>query len=73
MTLLQNAAVERPDKMFHVDLVMFGSFTRAAVRRTVKVLAQTEKGARRICKTYYRRSEIKSAREAAQCLDLFAA
>jgi hypothetical protein len=72
MTLLQNTTVERPDKMFYVELVMFGTLTRAAMRRTVKVLAQTEKGARKICKAYYRRSEIKGAREVAQCLDLFA-
>ena len=73
MTLLQNVDVERPDKIFHVDLVLFGTLTRAAVVRTVKVLAQTEKGVRKICKSRYRRSEIRSVREAMQCHDLFAA
>lgn len=61
---LQNPAIERPEKMFYVDLVIFGTLTRAAVRRTLSVLAQTAKGAKRICKSRYRRSEIKNTREA---------
>jgi len=71
MPPLHNAAIERPDRVFDVELVMFGTATRPATRRTIKVLAQTDKGARKICKSYYRRSEIKGAREAVQ--DLFAA
>lgn len=62
MGLLQNAAIERPEKMFLVEMVVFGTKTRDAARRTVKVLAETAKGARKICKRRYRRSEIRSAR-----------
>ncbi|RZI42199.1 hypothetical protein EGT07_13320 [Herbaspirillum sp. HC18] len=73
---LQNTAIERPEKTFDVEMVMFGTIMGPAVRRTIKVLAQTCKGARRICRSRYRRVEIKSAREAheprqAVNLDLF--
>jgi hypothetical protein len=61
---LQNTAVEPPEILFEVELVIFGSTTRNAARRTIKVLAATVKGARRICKARYGRSEIKSARMA---------
>lgn len=64
MAPLQNTAIERPEKMFYVDLVIFGTITRGAVRRTISVLAQTAKGAKKICKWRYRRSEIKGTREA---------
>jgi hypothetical protein len=60
MSMLQNTAIERPEKMFYVELVIFGTVTRSAVRRTIGVLAQTAKGAKRICKSRYRRCEIKS-------------
>lgn len=74
---IQNAAIERPEKIFDVEMVVFGTSTREAVRRTVKVLAQTGAGARRICRSRYRRIEIRSARPAVQAercpiLDLFA-
>lgn len=64
MVPLQNNAIERPDKVFFVELVLFGNFTSEAVRRTVSVLAQTAAGAKRICRWRYRDSEIKSARKA---------
>jgi hypothetical protein len=60
MSMLQNTAIERPEKMFYVELVIFGTVTRNAVRRTIRVLAQTAKGAKRICKSHYRRCEVKS-------------
>lgn len=71
MTPLQNPTIERPERMFYVELVVFGTMTRAAMRRTISVLAQTAKGAKRICKSRYRRSEIKSAWEAAESCPLF--
>ncbi|HVK93864.1 MAG TPA: hypothetical protein VM571_03960 [Noviherbaspirillum sp.] len=66
MAPLQNAAIERPEKIFYVELIIFGTITREAVRRTISVLAQTGKGAKKICKSRYRRSEIKSTREAVE-------
>jgi hypothetical protein len=62
MAPLQNVAIERPELTFEVELVIFGSVTHTAVKRTVMVLAQTMKGARRICKARYRRSEIKGVK-----------
>lgn len=62
MAPLQNPAIERPERTFDVELVIFGTHTRCAVKRIVKVLAQTSKGAKKICKWRYRRSEIKGAR-----------
>ncbi len=64
MPLLQNTAIERPEKMFYVELVTFGTITHSAVLHTIGVLAQTAKGAKRICKWRYRRCEVKSTREA---------
>jgi hypothetical protein len=49
-----------------VELVVFGTVTRCAVRRTIIVLARTIKGAKRICKSRYRRIAIAHARPAAQ-------
>jgi hypothetical protein len=63
MTMLINSAIEPPVKTFEVELIVFGTMTRAATRRVVRVLAQTGKGARRICRLRYRRGEIGSARE----------
>lgn len=65
MMPLQNLAIVRPEKTFNIELVLFGTLTRAAGRRTIQVLAQTAKGAKKICKARYKRSEIKSACEAA--------
>jgi hypothetical protein len=78
VSLLQNTAIERPEKVFDVELIVFGTLTQSAVKRTIKVLAQTGSGAKRICKSRYRRIEIKSAREAGAALthpvpDLFSA
>lgn len=64
MTMLQNAAIERPEKKFYVEFVIFGTITHQAVPRTITVLAQTARGAKRICKSRYRHSEVKSTREA---------
>jgi hypothetical protein len=61
--LLQNAAIERPERLFDVELVLFGTITRPAIKRIVKVLAQTERGAKRICRSRYQRFEIKDTRE----------
>ena len=66
MAPLQNSAVERPEKIFYVEVVIFGTITHAAVQRTIGVLAQTGKGAKKICKSRYRRSEVKIAREAVE-------
>lgn len=62
MAPIHNVAVERPEMAFEVDLIIFGSVSRNAVRRTISVLAQTAKGARKICKMRYRRSEVKRVR-----------
>jgi hypothetical protein len=75
---LHNFLIERPERMFEIDMVVFGSVERLATKRTIRVLAQTAQGARRICKSRYRRCEIRSARAlkelpAETCLDLFAA
>jgi hypothetical protein len=66
MAPLQNPAIEFPERLFVVETVVFGTLTRSAVRRTITVLARTVKGAKRICKSRYRRVEIKSAKAAAQ-------
>lgn len=63
MAPLQNTAIERPEKMFYVELVIFGTCAQSAVRRTISVLAQSARGAKRICKWRYQCSEIKSTRE----------
>ncbi|HEX7635818.1 MAG TPA: hypothetical protein VF427_11125 [Noviherbaspirillum sp.] len=64
MATLQNTAIERPEKMFHVELVMSGTFDHSTTLRTINVLAQTPKGAKKICKWRYQRGEVKSTREA---------
>lgn len=63
MAPLQNAAIEYPEKLFNVELVLFGGLSHNAVRRRIPVLAQTSRGAKKICKSRYRRSEIKSTCE----------
>lgn len=63
MAPLQNSFVEKPEKVFEVTLVVFGTLTRSAFTRTIKVFAQTSKGAKKICQSRYRRSEITSAKE----------
>jgi hypothetical protein len=70
MAPLQNSAIESPERLFQVEFVVTGMAQRlSAVTRTIQVLAQTAKGARRICKARYRHSEIKSAREASPTSD----
>ena len=66
MAPLQNVAIEYPEKLFNVELVLFGSLCNSAVRRNIPVLAQTSRGAKKICKSRYRRSEIKSTCEVVQ-------
>jgi hypothetical protein len=78
MALLQNASIERPERIFEIDMVVFGTVDRLAMQRTIKVLAQTAQGARRICRSRYSRCEIRSTRAIKTrpmetCLDLFAA
>jgi hypothetical protein len=68
--LLHNAAIELPHRVFDVELVVFGTITRQAVKRTVRVLAQTARGARRICRSRYRRIEITGAREVGRVEDM---
>lgn len=65
MAPLQNSAIEPPDALFEVELVIFGTLHRNAVRRTISVLAQTARGARRICLSRYGRAEIKNTHKAA--------
>lgn len=65
MAPLQNSAIEYPAKLFNVEMVVLGtSRTHGAIKRTVPVLAQTAKGARRICKARYQCNGILTAREA---------
>jgi hypothetical protein len=59
MVPLQNSAIEPPEALFEVELVVFGTLNRGAVRRTISVLAQTARGARRICQSRYGRVEVK--------------
>lgn len=66
MTMLRNSAVEAPLKTFEVELVVFGTMSRTATRRIIKVLAETVKGAKRICRQRYRRGEITRVREIPQ-------
>jgi hypothetical protein len=66
MAILQNPAIEYPERLFEVEVIVFGTLTRSATRRTLKVLAQTVKGARRICRLRYPRSDILGARAAGE-------
>ena len=77
MAPLQNSLIERPERVFEIDMVVFGTVGRLAKQRTIKVLAQTARGARRICRSRYNRCEIRSAREIKvqsieTCFDFFA-
>lgn len=77
MALLQDASIERPERVYEIDMVVFGTIHRLATQRTIRVLAQTAQGARRICRSRYRRCEIRSTRAVktqpqGTCLDLFA-
>lgn len=76
MAPLQNASIERPERIYEIDMVFFGTVDRVAARRVIRVLAQTAQGARRICRAHYRRCEILSARAVREqpvtaSLDLF--
>jgi hypothetical protein len=61
---LQNSAIEPPEALFEVELVVFGTLNRGAVRRTISVLAQTARGAKRICLSRYGRVEVKRTHKA---------
>lgn len=63
MSPLQNPVIERPEILFEVDLVVFGTLISSASRRSVSVLAETARGARRICLLHYRRAEVKRTRK----------
>lgn len=63
MTPLQNSAIERPVSHFEVDLIVFGNLNRDAARRTIAVLAETRRGARRICLSRYGHAEVKRTRK----------
>lgn len=63
MAPLQNSAIERPVALFEIELVVFGTMSREAARLTVNVLAETARGARRICLSRYGRAEVKSTRK----------
>ena len=76
MAPLQNSSIERPERVYEIDMVLFGTVDRQAMLRTIRVLAQTAQGAKRICRSRYRRCEIRSARAVreqpvATSLDLF--
>ncbi len=78
MAPLQNSSIERPERVYEIDMVVFGTVDRLATLRTIRVLAQTSQGARRICRSRYRRCEIRSARVVREqavmrSLDLFGA
>jgi hypothetical protein len=63
MSPLRNPAIERPQVLFEVELVVFGTLISSASRCSVSVLAETARGARRICLSHYRRAEVKRTRE----------
>ncbi|MEC4719857.1 hypothetical protein RY831_11905 [Noviherbaspirillum sp. CPCC 100848] len=71
MVPLQNSAIERPESLYEVELVIFGTISSSAARRSVSVLAQTARGARRICLSHYRRAEIRRTRRAGAAPDRF--
>lgn len=71
MAPLQNSAIERPEALFEVDLVIFGTLYSNAARRSISVLAETARGARRICLSHYRRAEVKRTRKAGLTLAMF--
>lgn len=59
--LLQNSAIDFPERLFEVQFVV-RTTTRNATRRTIRVLASTLKGARRVCKSRYVHGQIIAAR-----------
>ncbi|MFC7518742.1 hypothetical protein ACFQUU_27395 [Herbaspirillum sp. GCM10030257] len=66
MKPLHDAAIERPESAFDVELVILGTLTKAVMTRTIQVLAETKSGTQKICTAYYRRSEMRKATEAAK-------
>lgn len=64
MVPLQNSAIERPESLYEVELVILGTISTSAARRTVSVLGETARDARRICLSHYRRAEIRRMRKA---------
>jgi hypothetical protein len=60
--MLQNSAIDFPERLFEVEFVVVGTATRSTARRTIKVLASTLKGARRVCKSRYMNGMIIAAR-----------
>jgi hypothetical protein len=62
MVPLQNSTIERPERVFEIDMVVFGTLHTMATLRRITVLAETPRGARRICKSCYGRCEIRRTR-----------
>jgi hypothetical protein len=56
MRALCNSAIEPGTSLFEVALIQFGTVSRPATRRVVKVLASTARGAKRIVRSRYPRS-----------------
>ena len=56
MKSIYDRTIEKPETVFTISFTLFGSLTRPASQMTVKVWAETRKGALRICKARYGRS-----------------
>lgn len=56
MYTLSNSSIEPPRSLFQISLIQFGTMNRPATRCTVKVLATTAQGAKRIVRARYPRS-----------------
>ena len=56
MYTLSNSSIEPPRSLFQISLIQFGTVKRPATRCTVKVLATTAQGAKRIIRARYPRS-----------------
>ena len=56
MRALCNSAIEPGTNVFDISLVLFGTVSRPATRRIVKVLASSANGAKRIVRSFYPRS-----------------
>jgi hypothetical protein len=54
--VLHAAHIEAPSKRFVVCFTQFGTERRAARRRIVEIMAETQTGAIRICKSFFRRA-----------------
>ncbi len=57
MVVLKDSSIERGDRTFEVSFTHWGSESRPARNEKCIVLAATRKGARRIVKKHYPRSD----------------